>query len=88
MGFVRQFIIIFLIVFAAVWGLGLFFGYMSGIKYLKPSQAPKTISATEQLEEQKQMTDESRQLQQKMMQSYQFQTQDMQRSLETLPNLR
>ena len=80
----KQLIILFAVVFVIVLGVGLFFGYLSGLKYIKLPESPSGISSTTaQIESQKRFAAESKEQNQKMMQDYQFQIQIFRNNLKT-----
>ncbi len=58
-----------------VWGLGLFLGYLSGLKKFKMPENQSNTYGPAYLEDQRRLSEESEESRRKMMQDYRFQTQ-------------
>lgn len=62
------------VIFLFIWGLGLFLGYLSGLKKFKMPESQTNEYGPAYLDEQKRLADESEESRRRMMQDFQFQT--------------
>lgn len=80
-------VIVCVVIFLLVWGLGLFFGYLVGLKQIKlPSPDPHP-SGPAYLKDQQQISEESKDSKKRMMQDYQYQIQRYKDTIKTTPLL-
>ena len=71
----RQAIIILIVVFILIWGLGLLFSFISGVSKFTPLPQKAPISGAAVQEDQKRLADDAEEMNRKAMQDLQFQMQ-------------
>ena len=77
---------IFLVVFLILWGVALFLGYTSGYyKKIKFPEFKSNVSRTAASDEQRKISQESKELKSKTMQDYQYQIRHYKDTLRTDP---
>ena len=73
-------------IFLFIWGLGLFLGFISGVKKFKMPESQTNEYGPAYLNEQKRLADESEESRRKMMQDLQFQTQQYKEPFKSNPS--
>ncbi len=78
----RQIVIIAVGIFLFVWGVGLFFGYLSGVSKFSPPVQKAPLSGARVADEQKRAAEEAEEMKRKTMEDLRYQ---MQRYKDTKP---